>query len=73
MFFYTKHEQITEKIIQAFYKVFNTLGYGFLEKVYENAMYIELTLLGFKIIWGFEALKHFSTFVQALRCYLLIR
>jgi GxxExxY protein len=44
-----KHEQITEKIIQAFYKVYNTLGYGFLEKVYENAMYIELTEMGFKV------------------------
>jgi len=31
-----KHEEITEKIIQAFYKVYNTLGYGFLEKVYLN-------------------------------------
>ncbi len=37
-----KHAEITEKIIQAFYKVYNTLGHGFLEKVYENAMFIEL-------------------------------
>ncbi|MBK8520789.1 MAG: GxxExxY protein [Ferruginibacter sp.] len=44
-----KHEEITEKIIQAFYKVYNMLGYGFLEKVYENAMFIELTALGFKV------------------------
>lgn len=44
-----KHENITEKIIQAFYKVYNTLGYGFLERVYENAMYIELTVMGFKV------------------------
>ena len=44
-----KHEQITEKIIQAFYKVYNTLGYGFLEKVYENAMFIELVAMGFKV------------------------
>ena len=29
------HEEITEKIIQAFYKVNNTLGHGFIEKVYE--------------------------------------
>jgi GxxExxY protein len=43
-----KHEEITEKIIQAFYKVYNTLGYGFLEKVYLNAMYIELTAMGLK-------------------------
>ena len=37
-----KHHQITEQIIQAYYQVFNTLGYGFLEKVYQNAMVIEL-------------------------------
>ena len=37
-----KHSEITEKIIKAFYKVYNTLGYGFLEKVYKNALFIEL-------------------------------
>lgn len=44
-----KHEELTEKIIKAFYKVYNTLGYGFLEKVYENALYIELTGMGFNV------------------------
>jgi len=44
-----KHEQLTEQIIKAFYKVYNILGYGFLEKVYENALYIELTNMGFKV------------------------
>lgn len=43
-----KHELITEKIIQAFYKVYNTLGYGFLERVYQNALCIELENMGFK-------------------------
>ena len=42
------HGQITEVILKAFYKVYNTLGYGFLEKVYENAMRIELTKMGMK-------------------------
>lgn len=41
-----KHEEITNKIIQAFYKVYNTLGYGFLEKVYRNALYFELIEMG---------------------------
>jgi GxxExxY protein len=40
------HEEITEKIIKSYYKVYNTLGYGFLEKVYENAMVIELRKYG---------------------------
>jgi GxxExxY protein len=44
-----KHQEITEQIIKAFYKVYNTLGYGFLEKVYENAMYIELINMGFRV------------------------
>ncbi len=36
------HEEITSDIIAAFYTVYNALGYGFLEKVYENALAIEL-------------------------------
>ncbi|MBN2010281.1 GxxExxY protein [candidate division KSB1 bacterium] len=36
------HEETIEKIIKAYYKVYNTLGHGFLEKVYENAMAVEL-------------------------------
>ncbi len=43
------HEQITDKILNAFYKVYNTLGFGFLEKVYENALAIELTKLGLEV------------------------
>lgn len=41
-------EQKTEKIISCFYKVYNTLGYGFLEKVYENAMVLELQKNGLR-------------------------
>ena len=37
------HQELTSKIISCFYKVYNTLGFGFLEKVYENALLIELT------------------------------
>ena len=37
-----KHSEITEQIIKAFYTVYNQLGYGFLERVYENALVIEL-------------------------------
>ena len=44
------HSSITEKIIKSFYKVYNTLGYGFLEKVYENALCIELNKMGFKVL-----------------------
>ena len=42
-------EDITEKIIGAAYKVANTLGAGFLEKVYENALAIELKKSGLSV------------------------
>ena len=41
-----KHSEITGAIIKSFYRVYNSLGYGFLEKVYENALVIELVELG---------------------------
>ncbi len=40
-----KHTEITEVIIKAFFNVYNSLGFGFLEKVYENALLIELRKL----------------------------
>jgi GxxExxY protein len=45
-----KHSDLTDKIIKAFYTVYNKLGYGFLEKVYENALLIELTKCGLKAV-----------------------
>ena len=35
-------EELTGRIIRAFYKVYNTLGFGFIESVYHNAMIIEI-------------------------------
>jgi GxxExxY protein len=37
-----KYKELTERMIKIFYRVYNKLGYGFLEKVYENAMIAEL-------------------------------
>ena len=42
------HSEITDLIIKAYYQVYNKLGFGFLEKVYENAMMIELKRLDLK-------------------------
>ena len=42
------HSDITSKILKAFYNVYNKLGFGFLEKVYEKSMLIELRNLGLK-------------------------
>lgn len=41
-----KYSEITDKIIKVYYNVYNQLGYGFLEKVYEHALMIEIQKLG---------------------------
>ena len=44
-----EYEAVTHKIIGASYRVFNTLGFGFLESVYKKAMVIELSKKGLKV------------------------
>ena len=44
-----KHSELTSAIINAFYDVYNTLGNGFLEKVYENTLVFELRKRGFMV------------------------
>jgi len=44
-----KHSEITDKIIKGFYEVYNELGDGFLESVYEKAMMIVLTGYGLEV------------------------
>ena len=43
------HADLTERIIKAYYHVYNTLGYGFLEKVYENALILTLRKWGLEV------------------------
>jgi len=43
------HAELTREIIGCAYRVFNILGAGFLEKIYENAMVIELRKQGFQV------------------------
>lgn len=45
-----KHQELTQKIIKAAQNVHNTLGYGFLEKVYHNAMVLELRKTGIEVV-----------------------
>lgn len=47
--FVGKHSDLTEKIIGAFFTVYGRLGYGFSEKVYENALVLELRKLGLEV------------------------
>jgi len=44
-----KHEDITRRIIGSAYKLFNQLGFGFLESIYKNAMIIELAKEDLKV------------------------
>ncbi len=55
------HNEITDLIIKSFYKVYNSLGYGFLEKVYENALKIELLKLGLQV----EQQKNIKVFYES--------
>ena len=57
-----KYRELTETIIGIFYKVYKNLGYGFLEKVYENAMMLELNELGLHC----EKQKPISVFYKSL-------
>ncbi|MBS1258064.1 MAG: hypothetical protein MAG551_01117 [Candidatus Scalindua arabica] len=55
-----KYKDLTEKIIKIFYKVYNNLGYGFLEKVYENEVigeYFADILVDNKVIVEIKASK----------------
>lgn len=54
------HEELTNAIIKTFYEVYNELGYGFLEKVYQNSLYLELKNKGFKV----EAQKRIAVFYK---------
>lgn len=57
------HKEITDKIIACFYKVYNKLGFGFLEKVYERAMLIELRRLGLKAEDQKPVKVHYDEFI----------
>jgi GxxExxY protein len=44
-----KHGETTQKIIGAFFEVYNELGHGFLESVYEKSLEVALTSLNLKV------------------------
>jgi GxxExxY protein len=56
------HADLTERIIAAFYQVYNTLGWGFLEKVYHGAMLHELEKCGLRV----ETKKRFDVFYDGV-------
>jgi GxxExxY protein len=46
-----KHKQLTGKIIGVFYQVFDELGHGFLESVYQKSLAISLREAGLDVCW----------------------
>lgn len=56
-----KHKEITDKILYAFFKVvYPALGFGFLEKVYENAIVIALREMGLKVEQQVKIVVYFA-------------
>ena len=55
-----KHSDKTDKIIKAFFNVYNKLGFGFLEKVYEHALLIELRKMGIEAVNQFMIKVHYD-------------
>lgn len=43
------HKKLSDEILDAFYEVYDRLGYGFLERVYQNSLYLELKEQGHKV------------------------
>lgn len=56
------HEELTNSIIKTFYEVYNELAYGFLEKVYQNSLFLELKNKGLKV----EAQKRIAVFYKGI-------
>ncbi len=55
-----KHKELTDCLINVFYHVYNELGSGFLEKVYQNSMFLELKLRGLHV----EAQKQIKVYYK---------
>lgn len=76
------HSDLTGQIIKSFYRVYNKLGYGFLEKVYENALCLELkgqrlkyrSQYPIKVYYGSECVgKYFADILVANKIILELK
>ena len=57
------YKELSESIIKVFYEVYNELGYGFLERVYQNALYLELKNKGLYV----EAQKKIMVYYKGIK------
>jgi GxxExxY protein len=56
------HRDLTKSILKHFFDVYNELGYGFLARVYQNALYYELKSNGFQV----EAQKRIKVYYKEI-------
>jgi GxxExxY protein len=56
------YQQLTDSILKAFFEVYHELGHGFLEKVYQNSLYLELKQKGFQV----EAQKQIKVYYKGI-------
>ena len=56
------NQDLTDVIIKTFYEVYNELEYGFLERVYQNSLYLELKSKGLKV----EAQKKIEVYYKGI-------
>lgn len=70
--YFMKHEELSQQIIKVFYQVYNELGYGFLERVYQNALHLALKQEGLEVepqrkikVWfrGFKVGDYFADLI----------
>lgn len=54
------HEELTKQILAAFYEVYNELGYGFSECVYQNSLYFELQDRGYDVVAQQQCTVHYK-------------
>jgi GxxExxY protein len=54
------HPEVSDRIINSFYHVYNTLGYGFLERVYENSLRNSLRKSGVEVAQQLPISVHFE-------------
>ena len=55
------HKELTDEIIDAFFEVYDVQGYGYLERVYQNSLYLELIDRGYKV----EAQKEIKIYYKS--------
>lgn len=73
------HEELTEKIIKIFFDVYNELGHGFLESVYERAMEVALKQAGMqvrrqvrlRVLFRGEAIAEFAADMIVNECVII--